>query len=134
MTAAQGCDKIRIVKATRNDAGPYAITPVVTDAQFDDLYSEFCDICERMWQHWPLDRDASDDPGGQCRHTSDRARAAASRICALVGIAPRAGRFATNGGEIVQSRPVRDLLAEARDILAETHAEGPRTLPEPPNA
>jgi hypothetical protein len=50
--------------------------------KYDGLFAEVCNVVERMWLHWPLEG----GEGGPWLHTSDDARAAARKICDILGI------------------------------------------------
>lgn len=46
-------------------------------------FGEICDVVERTYQGWPLERGVGEAP---VLHTSDAARAAAMRIFEILGI------------------------------------------------
>jgi hypothetical protein len=58
----------------------------MTFDEFAEKYGLVCDVVERTYHGWPLDRTAEHDPGLGHLQTSAEARAAASRIFEILGV------------------------------------------------
>jgi hypothetical protein len=63
--------------------------------EYTEKYAEVCNVIERNYHSWPLDHDSENDPGFGLLHTSDEARAAATRIFKILGIG------LTDAGEVL---------------------------------
>jgi hypothetical protein len=71
------------------------------------LYSEVCDVIERNFQRWPLERDTPADPGLGMMHSNSEARAPAARIFEVLG-------FGANGASTQRQRQAHRTVGQAQ--------------------